>query len=196
MKALLFALLTGLVSAKTVEPPPQIIELDRGDASAYRQLLVDALRSADRIVVTEHSNRYDLDDPDSEEFIGPYFVYASHTLSDEERVQLVKAVENVDPEFSLAPMCLFSPHHAIEFYVGTRRESRMEICFSCGDLIWDAVYAKYPRALLGVFDSLMKESGLTPEQNWRRKARDVLIEQQPGGIHSLPPPDPAKYHGY
>lgn len=195
MKTLLFALLTGLVPARTAEPPP-IIELDRGNAAGYQQVLLDALRSADRIVVTEHSNRYDLDDPHSNQFIGPYFVYASHTLTQEERARLVKAVETVDPEFSLAPMCLFSPHHAIDFYVGTRRESRMEICFSCGDLAWDAVHASYPRALLGVFERLVTESGLTPEQNWRRKARDLLIEQRPGGIHSLPPPDPAHYNSY
>lgn len=196
MKAVLFALLASLASAKTPEPPPEIIDPSRGNASAYRQLLVDALRSADRIEVTEHSNRFDLTEPHGNRFIGPYFIYASHTLSDEERARLVKAVENVDPEFSLAPMCLFSPHHAIDFYVGTRRESRMEICFSCGDLVWDAVYAEYPRALLGVFDSLMKESGLTPEQNWPHKAHDVLIEQRAGGIQSLPPPDPMHYNGF
>ncbi|MBL8298995.1 MAG: hypothetical protein JNN30_11705 [Rhodanobacteraceae bacterium] len=152
---------------------PEIIVEGQGSGAGFQGLLVDAIRSADRIVVTEHSNLYDSDNETTERFDGPYFVYASHELAAAERLWLLRAVESADPLATQDPMCGFSPHHAVEFYVGGRRDSTLEICFTCDQLQWDAVKAFYPDELLPVLRNLIATAGLTADQGWREKLRTV-----------------------
>lgn len=156
----------------------QAIHVDGvGSGAGYQQLLLTALRQADRVVLTEHSNKYDSFDPVTSVSNGPYQVYASHQLSDEERARLITAVAAVDPQSSLIPMCLFSPHHAVDFYVGDQRESRLEICFTCGEMEWDAVYAWYPYQLIGVFAKLVEQSGMETGRDWRKHLQDMRASQ-------------------
>lgn len=172
---LLVAALPGCARVPTSEPvATSAHEGNRGD---YQRRLLHAIRSADRVVVTEHSNAFDRfrgDMPD-----GPYVVYATHTLDDRERSTLLHQIESIDPQVMEAvSMCLFSPHHALEFYVGEQRRSTLEICFTCGQLQWSAVDAYYPPDVLRVFMALVSASGMTPDQDWEAKA-SVLERDSP-----------------
>lgn len=150
---------------------PTVVIDGEGSGAGYQQVLIEAIRTADRIVVTEHSNIFDRHA--GARYDGPYVVYRSHPLSDDERAALLRRLESIDPHATMDPMCLFSPHHAIELYAGERRDSTLEICFACGQLEWNAVSAYYPDELLVVFKELVVRSGMTPEQNWREKASEI-----------------------
>ena len=169
---LVLALLPYPAGAQSAHDVPFIIEEGWGSGAGFQQLLVDAVRDAERVVVTEHSNRLDRWDRKGK-FDGPYVVYSAHELTPEERARLLQAVESADPQASPGPMCLFTPHHAIELYVDGKRDSTIEICFSCGELRWDAVQAFYPRALLEVFRTSVVAGGLNPTQDWRKKVGRV-----------------------
>lgn len=167
-------LLLGLAASATAaadapRSPPRIVVDGEGSGADLQKKLADAVRRAERIVVTEHANDYD--QTIDLGFSKPDHVYASHELTAAERGRLLRAIESAAPQATLDPMCLFSPHHAIEFHTGSRRESRIDVCFTCGQLRWDAVAGLYPDDLLSLFRDLVNAIGMRAEQDWRARRR-------------------------
>lgn len=177
MQAFLFSLFLAVAPGGGAAQQPVHAE-DPDSSAAFQQQLLTALRKAGRIVLTEHSDKYDSFDRVTSEANGPYHVYASHQLSAEERKHLIDAVAAVDPQAGPSTLCMFSPHHAVDFYAGEQRDSRLEICFTCGDMEWDAAAnASYPQELVGVFNRLAKQSGMKTDQNWVKKLEKVQAGQ-------------------
>lgn len=164
----------GIVQAGPARPSrarPAIVIDGEGSGAELQKHLADTVRSADRIVVTEHANLYDqtIDLGFSE----PYHVYASHELTAAERDRLLQAIESADPHATQDPMCLFSPHHAIEIFAGGNRKGRMDICFTCGQMRWDAPAGLMPDDLLRVFRDLVTSIGMKTEQDWGARRREL-----------------------
>jgi hypothetical protein len=179
MKRALVAVLFGFAAIGIVQAGPvrqsragpAIVIEGEGSGADLQKNLADSVRSADRIIVTEHAN------PDDRTidlgFNEPYHVYASHELTAAERDRLLHAIESADPHATQDPMCLFSPHHAIDVFAGGNQKGRMDICFACGQMRWDASAGLIPDALLRVFGDLVNSLGMKTEQDWRARRREL-----------------------
>ena len=108
------------------------------DGRRYKEALVKAIKTTDRIVVTEHSHADDFPPSEQSRKDLPEFEYARVELDGPAKAKFLKNAEAMnDTTQTLVAPCGFVPHHAIKFYSGAKLTSTMEICFHCGGIYWD-----------------------------------------------------------
>ncbi len=142
----------------------------------YHNDIINAIDQADRIVVTEHSNKYDaarvknIDALPNDEI-----VYGTRELSPAERAHFRTAINVIDPAKQIAiRSCIIEAHHSIRFYRQQQLMSMMRICFKCDQIIWPGSRATPPAALFQGLTGFIKEVGFTPERDWRALAEAQL----------------------
>ena len=185
--AMCFALLFAC-SSKVHEPAendaawPPIPATDPAfnDGKKYIAALVEELRLADRIVITEHSNQYDLPDPAKMVSLMPKdVVYATITLRDEQKRAFVRLLEGLDPATQNAfAACIFEPHHTISFYRGNAVKSELAVCFACSDIRWPGAEASPPWSMYGGLKQFIGSLGMHLSQDWAAAARAHLARAQ------------------
>lgn len=154
MKALVFLLFLPLIAHAAVPAGSQ----------AYIDALSRTIRSADRIVVTEHS--FALDSVVQQEV-----VYRTRELGIGQRSSFRKLVERINPQSqSVYSACMFEPHHTIHFYSRNEEISTMRICFKCNQIEWDGSKDAPPGAIYGALRSFILRIGLEPSRDWRALA--------------------------
>jgi hypothetical protein len=149
---------------------------ERSGGRVYIRELGDAIRSADKIVVAEHSHDLDVfDEETGRSLVSRQLVYGVKELSKGHREKFLSTIERLDPktqdEF---PACIFEPHHSVSFYSRGEILSTMEICFVCGQLSWDATKATPPWSIYPGLASFIKAIGFEPERDWSTVARDHM----------------------
>lgn len=156
----------------------------------YKQALLASIRSATRIIVTEHSHpldyRYFSSDPtitlDTSEH-----VYARIALSNAQKHRFYVIASALDERTEdVFTLCIFVPHHTIQFYQGTKLQSTMDVCFHCGDISWDHFSKRPPSSMINGLRQFVREIGLKPKREWRILA----IETSLSGIKVVGYPDP------
>lgn len=134
---------------------------------SYRDHLVVAANVADEIIISEHSDPHDFDQPRPES-TEPALVYRTHTLSATERQRLVDLFEKMSPapreaELACAPVY----HHTIRFVSKRGGGSVMNICFHCSQIRWDADSDSSPAALIPALTTGLEELGFHSQRDWK-----------------------------
>jgi hypothetical protein len=172
--ALLFTLLIAACGREAGQTQADATP-DNGDGRLYIHALADALRAADRVVVTEHSNAYDLADaegrsPQRADYVP--IVYATHELTAVERAAWFAAISNLAARTQDADTaCTFEPHHTLTFFHGAAQSSAMQICFQCGQVEWDGTTKMRPWSLVPALKTLISSTGMKADRDWGALAR-------------------------
>ncbi|MES2041209.1 MAG: hypothetical protein V4495_25605 [Pseudomonadota bacterium] len=146
------------------------------EGAAYKRDLIKAIKQADKIVVTEHSDQYDFFEVKTHTFQQQeQLVYQTVILSPQDVVnfkRLVKAVPDRTQYVSAA--CIFVAHHTIKFYAQDELLSTLPICFKCGAQEWDGTKHAPPQEIVGGLRKFITAIGLHPEMKWRQLADERL----------------------
>jgi hypothetical protein len=153
---------------------------ENGSGIQYKEALASLIRRSDRIVVSEHSDEFDLFDQETEKSALPeQVVYATHVMSESERQFFLATVVALDPKTQDAfPACIPEVHHTIRFFSGQELEDTMDICFQCGQVIWPSTKATPPWSLYVGLSKVIKASGLSPERDWQAAASAELAKMR------------------
>jgi hypothetical protein len=174
--ALLFVASTCALTAALGESPPESAEgTFRGD-SDYLATLTQVVQKSDKIVITEHSCPHDALEPKTgKSLIAVEIVYDTRELNAPQRELFLPIVRTMDPKTQeWVTLCLFEPHHAIQFYSAGKLTSTMETCFKCGQVEWGATNAMPPELLLSSLARFIESIGLSPERDWHALAKERL----------------------
>jgi len=141
------------------------------DASPYKADLLSAISKADRIIVIEHSDRFDGMDAYVEGKADPQplpiVTYHKQEMSAAQRKIFATRIDAMPARAEeAAPACTFQHRHTFQFYSGATLISTMQICFQCGQLRWDGSSYNAPRNIYSELKKMVIEMGLTPERDW------------------------------
>lgn len=129
----LFRVLLVLIVA-VIAVPGCILPLKRG--WSLRSALLSAAADSTSIKVVEHSDPFDPQFEDGREYKEK--IYRTVTLSADEVSRLCKAFSlSRDYSGMVHKMCIFSPHHRVEFLRKDGKTTILEICFNCGEIEFD-----------------------------------------------------------
>lgn len=170
--------LSGCKPAVTQPESPESSWETSNDSNGapYIADLAKAIRTADRIVVTEHSNDYDFVDPARQETLAHTNVtYRRVELSPAQRVGFARLVEDLKPAAQTAETaCIFEPHHTIAFYRDDKLVSEMKVCFKCYQVEWDATEHEKPWSIHKGLKVFVTSIGMEPERDWYALAHALL----------------------
>lgn len=143
--------------------------------SQYKVDLLTAINNSDKIVVTEHSHPFDNWDDKSDKSLVPNdIIYKSKEIAKGKKDDFLEIVNNLDGEVQQAyPMCIFQPHHTIQFFSKNRLLSTMEICFICDHIRWTGSKAKPPLSLYTGLEEFLKENGFNSKRDWKSLAKNL-----------------------
>lgn len=132
-----------------------------------------AIKSSDRVVVTEHSNQFDFDQLDIRSTLDPQEVlYGTKDLSHWQTFLLKTIVTNASAEGSgLYSFCTFQPHHTIYFYKEKQLLNKLEICFECGDVLLPGTTTSSRPSLISLLSSFIEYIGFQPKRDWKSLAK-------------------------
>jgi hypothetical protein len=150
----------------------QISTFNQG--AIYKSALLKLIAESNKIIVTEHSDQYDLWDSKTMSSLIPNpIIYETKILTSLQRAEFSDSIKKMSSkENKWITTCIFEPHHTINFYSNEKMLSRMEICFKCGDVYWEGENVGVPGALIGVLGKLIERIGLHRELNWKALARE------------------------
>lgn len=147
-----------------------------GEGAAFKRDLIQAIEQADKIVVTEHSDRYDFLDASTDTYKEhEQLIYQTLVLSQQERFKfkrLIKAVPDRTQYMSAA--CIFEAHHTIRFYAKDELLSTLPVCFRCGAQEWDGSKHTPPQDIVSGLRKFIQSVDLHPEMNWWQLAQEKL----------------------
>ena len=176
--AALFILLVGGLGLSAARGQATSSSLKSADSEGreYRDTLVETIRHANQIIVTEHSDLFAAYRRANRKFPTPAeVVYGTRKLSDEQKQLFLSTVEALDPGTQVVyPLCIFEPHHTIRFYVDDKVVSTMFICFKCNQVEWTRTGLRPPESLYSGLAAVIKEIGLSPKRDWEALARQHL----------------------
>lgn len=146
------------------------------EGAAYKRDLIRAIEKADKIVVTEHSDKYDFFDSKNYVFLEQeQLVYHTVILSQQEAASFKRFVREVPGRTQyMRAACIFEPHHTIKFYKQDDLLSTLQICFKCGAEEWDGTKHAPPQEIMRGFYNLINGIGLHPEMEWWKVAAEKL----------------------
>jgi len=157
------------------------------EAKKFKAELLAAISGAHRINVIEHSWRYDFFDENGELVEDPpHIEYERKELTPELRTGFQAVFERMPgiPETAFS-LCMFEPHHAIEFIDEEGSKSCIRICFKCGDTEWDGRAVVPPEEFHEVFRSLIEPLGFQAHREWQELTKDQVQQvaaEQPGSL--------------
>lgn len=155
------------------EPSHPSIEGNKQGGRAFLSDFLDAIKTADRIEVLEHSSYMDayyLEHYDSIK-IKPT-IYTKKELNQEQKNQLIQVLEQADTTtHDAVKACIFDPHHTIRFFKSNQESSSMEICFQCWELKWNGTENQPPTGMATALESFILAMGLQVKKDWVTKAR-------------------------
>ena len=145
-------------------------------SEAFIKQLATEIERADRIVVTEHSNRFDTRDPNADYV---EVIYGTRVLDAAQKDAFLQATKALDPETKNAYAgCIFVPHHSIYFYSNATLLSTLDVCFECGDIDWSIPAPPQPWAIISGLSKLVSDLGFAPERDWKALAQQAAATEQ------------------
>jgi hypothetical protein len=170
MKFLYALLITFATSLCLAEDNPAII-------AGYKENIISEVKSADKIFIIEHSNIHDLDAKSKSGANSKVEkTYRSLQLTTKQIEALLSQVNNFQ-FIEASSLCIFEPHHRIEFYKNGKNTSSIEICFQCQDIQWSK--DNKTRGMLSeVFLSTVLSSGMKTERNWQELAKEKINKDE------------------
>ena len=146
------------------------------DGAKYKDALVTLIRKSDRIVVTEHSDPFDLFDAVAgESEIAEPIVYGEHELTVAQQEFFSTTIESLDPKTQDAfSSCIPSVHHTFYFYNNDQLTDKIDVCFQCSQVIWPSTKVVPPWSLYPGLKRVLVAFGLKPKRDWPKLARESL----------------------
>lgn len=171
MKKTCVALCLLLISACTTNTPPA------SEDQMYVSLLTEEVKNSDTIVFIEHSYYLDFLDPKSNDQINPdnapTYTYKKIELTDSQKKNLISSLNSIkEKDINMFSMCIFVPHHRIEFYRQGNMSSSMEICFKCADIEWSLTNYARPIDLMSVLGDAFRNAGFETQKDWASLAKN------------------------
>ncbi|BDS06525.1 hypothetical protein NT6N_15650 [Oceaniferula spumae] len=136
------------------------------DGAKYKQALTEAVKSADQIVIMEHSHsddfrRANIKAPEKN------VIYKKASLNAAQTKLLLSDLEKMPGTTkSKFAACIFWPHHTIQFYKKKKLLSSIELCYHCDDSEWSSTKLVPPAKLLPTLSQTLKRLGMSTERNW------------------------------
>lgn len=159
---------------------------------SYRSDLVKAISEADKIVVSEHSNKLDFfNSKDGYPKDTPFILYGSKKLSEEHKKKFLREAKRMKIKVSSAffSACIFNPHHTIKFFKGDSMQSTMKICFKCGQVSWDIWEEgdyEPQKHFMHVLSQTIERVGFQTDRDWMTLAQEYSEQ----GSGQQPPDSP------
>ena len=173
-KLFLILFLLLLESCTTLKSTTQSSLSSEGEQ--YKAALLNSIKKSTKIVITEHT--HPLDAYDESKKSGPLkseITYKSVTLDKEQTDYFIEAVAKMPAETQDAfAACLFYDHHRIYFINSNGTQTKMNICFHCSQIEWDAISISPPWAIYETLSNVITHLGMTPEDNWQAKLNSFL----------------------
>lgn len=167
------ALLISSCGTVAVPATTPVITINANEeAKNYNLALVDAIQNADRIVIKEHSHEVDffgaipgLDNP-------PQYSYGLKVLNTGEKILFLENARKLKGEARIVKtICLFVPHHTIDFYEKDVLKSSMQICYKCSDIKWSATTYGASQDVFQALTPLITQAGMQPHRAWDEMAK-------------------------
>ena len=160
----------------------------------FKQELITSIISAEKIVVTEHSDTQDWSQEDFEatatrvmrkvdgsneniEMLEnrslPVITYREIELNNYQRLKLLLLIKMfaVDTAYNYS-LCLPSFHHQLQFYMADESTKFLDICFQCNQLEWNHAGVLAPSLMYSIMRSEINSLGLSAERDWS----DYLVQ--------------------
>ena len=153
---------------------------DAGKSKQFKKKLIESFETAERIDLVEHSCALDyFSVPGIDLDNAPTAEYKRVTLTREQQEQFSKAFRAMsDAPKDMFSGCIFEPHHSIEFHFPDGSKSVIEICFKCGDTIWQGTSGLLePKKFQSTFAALMTPLGFQRERDWKALAKDHVGQE-------------------
>jgi hypothetical protein len=146
---------------------------EKAASELYKADLINAINSADKIIITEHSNEYDYSNPDEEKmYEGSIIQYGKVELNAKQKANFSAIISGLSNQTQDAfAACIFDPHHSILFYSNGKLTSTMDICFMCGQVEWQGSSGTPPWSIYSGLSQVVESVGLSPERDWRKLAK-------------------------
>ena len=139
---------------------------DRG--KPFLDELAHAAQTSDRVIVVEHSFRFDTMTGNGDDGALPEYIYRTVRLSPDQRERFVKLLQATEPSLSMyASACIFEPHHRVEFYQSTGRVNTLEVCLQCSQQEWSGEHKGEPTAFYAAFASFVRSLEMRSDADWR-----------------------------
>ncbi|MCW1887731.1 hypothetical protein OKA04_23540 [Luteolibacter flavescens] len=140
---------------------------------AYKAQLIECIREAESITITEHSDRVDFYEPGGPlQQNPPIFEYRTIVLTENQKYAFLRAVEEMEAATEYGSnRCGFEAHHRLTFLRDGQNVSSISICFKCGEALWSQTEFTEPKGLMDVLRSAVEGAGLEPERDWRALAK-------------------------
>jgi hypothetical protein len=148
-----------------------------------RRAILDAARNADSIVIIEHSDRFDPGERASMPDRGNWNsyhekIFKTIRLPHDDLGKLSDAFPFVWSLSQLTEenLCIFSPHHRLEFATQGGHVDTLEICFICGDLDWNSegkhlLWPKWGESIR----AFIKSMGMNPDIGEANQSTDPTL---------------------
>lgn len=139
----------------------------------YKLDLLHAIAISDKIILKEHSYPFDAwDESTDKSFIPENIIYRSKEIKAGDKKKLLQIINGLDKEIQRKQsLCLFEPHHSIDFFENGKISSTMEICFSCNQIDWNGSKAKPPLSIYPGLEGFIKYIGFEPKRDWAAEAK-------------------------
>lgn len=149
--------------------------LDAMRAKNFKRDMIEAVSSAKRIEILEHSYMYDFVEGDED---APVIVYKRHELTTDQARSLKSVLETMSDEPKMVHyMCAFAPHHTIVFHLSNGEKSRVNICFQCDDTMWNGNEVLPPHDFQPVIRDFIEPMGFQAERDWRALAESASTKE-------------------
>lgn len=153
------------------------------EGSKFNRELSQAIKSADKITIEEHSFWEDFKggDLDVDVRIAPKYTYRSRTLSAADRSFFASQVDNLSGSTKRYDHegCMFAPHYTIQFYENGVKSSRAQVSYRCEDFQWKhGTDHTQSKNLFRALSAVIKRAGFNPSSDWKKKASDRYRAEQ------------------
>lgn len=147
--------------------------ISTAEDEAFIKNLSNLIGQSDRIVVTEHSNQFDLYDSEKGKSLIPIeIIYRTKDLSLWQTYLLKAMVISTSSKGSgLYSLCIFQPHHTIYFYENKQLLNKLDICFECGDVFLKNSKTSNRPTLISMLSFLIENVDFEPKRDWQTLAK-------------------------
>ncbi len=172
LAGLLVLVVVGVVVDRSLRVPDRRKE----SAAEFRRLLLEEIRTADRITVAEHANPMD----DGVEGVSSTQDYRTVDLDAAQVAHLEALVAAVSVEPLNEFVACFIPHHAIRFSKGGAQVAELKVCLDCSGLRLSSTHATEPKDLFPRIAAFLADLGFQrgTHEEWRQRAMSVPPEPQ------------------
>jgi hypothetical protein len=141
-------------------------------ACQYKKALIEAIETADRIVISEQSSGFEEPFRESLRNGIKHVVYRTRELRWLERNRFQRSIDDLsDQDQQAFSLCLPKYHHKIEFYSKAGIQSTMQICFECRQSYWSATDLLPPDDLFNALIPAIERAGFQTKRDWEAVAR-------------------------